>query len=89
MVAWFDSVILNWFQSIQNEFLTVLFKAITFLGEGGLIWIALGLCLFAYKKTQMGWHNGFTCVVIFPSCWKCDFKTIGGKTETVLAEFIG
>mgnify|MGYP001114992067 FL=1 len=43
MVAWFDSVILSWFQSIQNEFLTVLFKAITFLGEGGLIWIALGL----------------------------------------------
>ena len=41
MVAWFDSVILNWFQSIQNEFLTVLFKAITFLGEGGLIWICL------------------------------------------------
>ena len=52
MVAWFDSVILNWFQSIQNEFLTVLFKAITFLGEGGLIWIALGLCLIAYKKTR-------------------------------------
>jgi len=21
--------------------------------------------------------------------WKCDFKTIGGKTETVLAEFVG
>ena len=52
MVAWFDSVILNWFQSIQNEFLTVLFKAITFLGEGGLIWIALGFCLIAYKKTR-------------------------------------
>ena len=52
MVAWFDSVILSWFQSIQNEFLTVLFKAITFLGEGGLIWIALGLCLIAYKKTR-------------------------------------
>lgn len=52
MVAWFDSVILNWFQSIQNEFLTVLFKAITLLGEGGLIWIALGLCLVAYKKTR-------------------------------------
>ncbi len=34
------------------SFLTVLFKAITFLGEGGLIWIALGLCLIAYKKTR-------------------------------------
>ena len=52
MIAWFDSVILSWFQSIQNDFLTVLFKAITFLGEGGLIWIALGLCLIAYKKTR-------------------------------------
>lgn len=29
-----------------------MFKAITFLGEGGLIWIALGLCLIAYKKTR-------------------------------------
>ena len=56
MVAWFDSVILNWFQSIQNEFLTVLFKAITFLGEGGLIWIALGLCLIAYKNVS--WPQG-------------------------------
>ena len=52
MVAWIDSVILNWFQSIQNDFLTVLFKVITFLGEGGLIWIILGLCLAAYKKTR-------------------------------------
>ena len=43
MVAWFDSVILNWFQSIQNEFLTVLFKAITFLGE----------CIYKRAKKQM------------------------------------
>ena len=88
MVAWFDSVILNWFQSIQNEFLTVLFKAITFLGEGGLIWIALGLCLIAYKKTR--WVGiSVLLALLFSSCWKCDFKTIGGKTETVLAEFVG
>lgn len=52
MIAWFDSVILDWFQSIHNEFLTALFKVITFLGEGGLIWILLGLVLLAFKKTR-------------------------------------
>ena len=71
MVAWFDSVILSWFQSIQNEFLTVLFKAITFLGEGGLIWIALGLCLIAYKKTRWVGNVTLKPLVARPRpCWR-------------------
>ena len=52
MVAWFDSVILDWFQSIQNDFLTGIFKVITMLGEGGIVWIVLGLALLIWKKTR-------------------------------------
>lgn len=52
MVAWFDSVILDWFQSMQNEFLTGIFKVITMLGEGGIVWIIIGLALLIRKKTR-------------------------------------
>lgn len=52
MIAWFDRVLLDWFQSIQNDFLTGIFKVITTLGEGGVLWIVLGLFLLFNKKTK-------------------------------------
>lgn len=52
MIAWFDRVLLDWFQSIQNDFLTGIFKVITTLGEGGVLWIVLGLLLLFNKKTK-------------------------------------
>lgn len=52
MIDWFDSTLLDWFQSIQNDFLTGIFKMITLLGEGGVIWIILGLLLLVNKKTK-------------------------------------
>lgn len=52
MIAWFDSVILDWFQSIQNDLLTGIFKVITTLGEGGVLWIILGLLLLVNKRTK-------------------------------------
>lgn len=52
MIAWFDSVLLDWFQSIQNDLLTGIFKVITTLGEGGVLWIILGLLLLVNKKTK-------------------------------------
>lgn len=53
MVAWFDGVILDWFQMIHNEILTSIFQIITALGEGGIIWIVLALFLLLWKKTRV------------------------------------
>lgn len=52
MVAWFDSVLLDWFQSIQNDILSGIFEVITTLGEAGIIWILIGLLLLVGRKTR-------------------------------------
>lgn len=53
MIAWFDNIILEWFLSIQNDILTTIFRWITILGEGGIIWILIALLLLMKKKTRM------------------------------------
>lgn len=53
MIEIFDTVILQFFQNIHNPVITPIFKAITFLGEAGLIWICLGLLLTIRKKTRI------------------------------------
>lgn len=52
MIAWFDSVLLNWFQSIHNDILTGIFEVITTLGEAGIIWILIGLLLLVGTRTR-------------------------------------
>ena len=52
MIEWLDSTVLNWFLSIQNPILTVIMKIFTLIGEGGAVWIAVGLILLAGKKTR-------------------------------------
>lgn len=53
MVAIFDAGILNWFQSIQNDGLTALFKGITHLGEAGIIWIVIAIICLIKKETRL------------------------------------
>lgn len=53
MIAWFDYTILDWFQSIHNDILTMLFRWITILGEGGILWIAIALFLLFRRKTRV------------------------------------
>jgi len=48
----FDQVILDWFQAIQSPMLTPLMKLVTTLGEGGAIWIAVGIILLIRKPTR-------------------------------------
>lgn len=52
MIAVFDYGILVWFQSIQSELLTQIFKGITTIGEGGIIWIVVALILVVCKQTR-------------------------------------
>lgn len=52
MIEWLDSVVLDWFVSVQNPILTPFMKIFTVIGEGGIVWIFLGLLLLARKQTR-------------------------------------
>lgn len=54
-----DGNILLWIQEyLRNDLLTPIFKFITSLGNGGMIWIALTVLLVLYPKTR---KIGFMC----------------------------
>ena len=46
----FDLIVFQWIQSVQNEFLDALMVGITTLGNGGAVFIAIGLVLLFTKK---------------------------------------
>lgn len=52
MIEWFDSVILDWFVSIHQPVLTATLRVITALGEGGAVWILVGILLLLKKETR-------------------------------------
>jgi len=52
VVEWFDSTILDLFQSIQSPVLTPLFKLFTLIGEAGAVWIAVGILLLAGRSSR-------------------------------------
>ena len=48
-----DRNLLLWIQeNLRADFLTLFWKGITFLGNGGWFWIALGVVLLFFKKTR-------------------------------------
>lgn len=47
-----DNSVADFMISIQNGFLTAIFSIITYLTEGGLVWILLGIGLLICKKTR-------------------------------------
>lgn len=51
-MEWFDTVILDWFQSIHSTALTVIMRFFTLLGEGGAVCIVLGLVLLVGRETR-------------------------------------
>lgn len=52
MVEWFDNTVLDWFLSIQDPVLTPVFRLFTLIGEGGAVWIAVGILLLARKSSR-------------------------------------
>ena len=48
----FDLSVFQWIQSVQNEFLNALMVGITTLGNGGAVFIAIGLVLLFTKKCR-------------------------------------
>ena len=52
MIEWFDSAILDWFLAHQNPVLTPVMHVFTLVGEGGILWIILGLVLLIRKDRR-------------------------------------
>ena len=53
MLQQMDLSVLLWIQeNLRVDFLTPFWKAVTFLGNGGWFWIALGIGLLCFKRTR-------------------------------------
>lgn len=65
MVEQFDAAVLSFFQSLHTPILSAVLKVITTLGEGGVIWIVLGLLLLLKKATR---KTGITVLLALIFC---------------------
>ena len=48
----FDFHLLEMISSIRNDVLTLIMKALTYSGKGGIIWILISLVMIAFPKTR-------------------------------------
>lgn len=62
-----DASILLWIQeNLRTPWLTVFFKQITRLGNAGIFWILLSVCLLFFTKTRKtGWLAGISLALSF------------------------
>lgn len=52
VTAWDTSVITAIYENVHSAFLTMFFRIVTLLGEGGIFWIAVAVILLFFKKTR-------------------------------------
>ncbi len=52
MIETFDYGILEWFQQMHSDLLTMIFRFFTVIGEGGTIWIVVAILLLCFRKTR-------------------------------------
>lgn len=52
VTTWDASVIMAIYENVHSAFLTMFFRIVTLLGEGGIFWIAVALILLFFKKTR-------------------------------------
>ncbi len=64
----FDLSVFQWIQSIQNDFLNALMGGITTLGNGGAIFIALGLGLLVTKKYRKAGLSVLVALIVMLIC---------------------
>ena len=60
----FDFGILNLIQSIRTPILDKIMTYITYLGSGGIFWIAFGILLLFIKKTRINGIKMLTALLI-------------------------
>lgn len=64
----FDLSVFQWIQGIHNEFLDALMKGITTLGNGGMIFIAIGLALMFTKKYRKAGLSVLVALLVMLIC---------------------
>ena len=65
MTAEWEGAVLLWIQEcVRNSFLTPVFQWITFLGNAGIIWIALALILTFMKNTRKAGIAMFVAIIL-------------------------
>lgn len=52
VTTWDASVITAIYENVHSAFLTMFFRIVTLLGEGGIFWIAVAVILLFFKKTR-------------------------------------
>ena len=52
VTTWDASVITAIYENVHSAFLTMFFRIVTLLGEGGIFWIAVTVILLFFKKTR-------------------------------------
>ena len=52
VTTWDASVITAIYETVHSAFLTMFFRIVTLLGEGGIFWIAVAVILLFFKKTR-------------------------------------
>ena len=64
----FDLSVFQWIQGIHNEFLDALMKGITTLGNGGMIFIIIGLVLLFTKKYRKAGLSVIVALLVMLIC---------------------
>lgn len=64
----FDLSVFQWIQSIHNEFLNALMVGITTLGNGGAIFIVIGLALLCTKKYRKAGLSVIVALLVMLIC---------------------
>lgn len=52
VTTWDASVITAIYENVHSAFLTMFFRIVTLLGEGGIFWIAVAVIMLFFKKTR-------------------------------------
>ena len=52
VTTWDASVITAIYENVHSAFLTMFFRIVTLLGEGGIFWIAVAVILLFFKQTR-------------------------------------
>ena len=52
VTTWDASVITAIYENVHSAFLTMFFRIVTLIGEGGIFWIAVAVILLFFKKTR-------------------------------------
>ena len=64
----FDLSVFQWIQSIHNEFLNALMVGITTLGNGGAVFIVIGLALLCTKKYRKAGLSVIVALLVMLIC---------------------